>query len=186
MLPVRLATSRSSSGSRTRALLTSMGCVRKQGNFPYAGRGSGNFSNHKKCTPLRQGAAGRENRKRACLPFAHNLAGNQKTGEDHSGSAVPSPERVKLIKVLLIANPHRCVFRQAKAEDSEEFCSGGREDEMFEVGLSWLRKISTRFTGIRTRTAGFGFPDAPGARKSGIASAPLAYPLKLKKTYHGK
>ena len=57
---------------------------------------------------------------------------------------------------------------------------------MFEVGISWLRKISTRSAGIRMRTAGFGFPDAPGARKSGIDSAPLVYPLKFKKTYHGK
>lgn len=52
--------------------------------------------------------------------------------------------------------------------------------------MNWLRRIIVRSTGIRTHTLGFGFPDAPGARRNGAANAPLNDPLKFRKAYHGK
>ncbi len=52
--------------------------------------------------------------------------------------------------------------------------------------MNWLRRIIVRSEKIRARTVGFGFPDAPGARKSGSANTPLTDPLKFRKAYHGK
>lgn len=52
--------------------------------------------------------------------------------------------------------------------------------------MNWLRKIIAGTAEPRSRTNGFGFPDAPGSIHERSLKAPLGDPLKFRKTYRGK